>query len=200
MKLKFQFIHFQNGLPSSPLLFVELQKKYGDTFSFYLGVDNLQITTTNKDFIKEVFIKQFSKFIDREVITPLTDCFPMYESLLQIGRNGPHGYGWKEIRSVVSPAFTTGKMKLMHPILHERSMTFVEHLKKKSEVNPIFDLYEEFQALTMDVIGRTAFGVDADSINNREDVFYIQCRNFFNEFTLRKSYVMLLGCKYSLIL
>ena len=182
-------------MTSSPLLFVELQKKYGDTFSFYLGVDNLQIATTNKDFIKEVFIKQFSKFTDREVITPLTDCFPMYESLLQIGRNGPHGYGWKEIRSVVAPAFTTGKMKLMHPVLHERSMTLVEMLSKKSKENPIIDLYEEFQALTMDVIGRTAFGVDADSINNREDVFYIQCRKFFNEFNLRKSFALLIGCK-----
>ena len=175
---------------------VNLHKKYGETLSFYLGVHDLRISTTNKEFIKEVFIKQFSKFTDREYATPLTDCFPMYESLLQIGRSGPHGYGWKDIRSIVSPAFTTGKMKLMHPILHERSMTFVDHLKKKSKENPIIDLYEEFQALTMDVIGRTAFGVDADSINNREDVFYTQCRSFFNEFTLRKSYVMLIGCKH----
>ncbi|KAE9546717.1 hypothetical protein FO519_010071, partial [Halicephalobus sp. NKZ332] len=167
--LEYAKVYFQKGLPYTPLVMNDLHKTYGDTLAFYLGVDNLRISTTNKDFIKEVYIKQFSKFTDRELVTLLTDCFPMYESLLQIGRTGPHNYGWKETRSIVSPAFTTGKMKLMHPMLHERSMTLVEILKKKTEENSVIDLYEEFQALTMDVIGRTAFGVDSDSLNNRQD-------------------------------
>lgn len=177
------------------MIFYDWQKKYGDTFGFYLGVRTFQISTTNKEFIREVFIKQFSKFTDRELVTPLTDCFPMYESLLQIGKFGPRNYGWKEIRSIVSPAFTTGKMKLMHPILHERSMMLTEILAKKSEENPIIDLYEEFQALTMDVIGRTAFGVDADSLNNREDLFYVQCRKFFGDFNMKNSMALLIGCE-----
>ncbi|KAE9546929.1 hypothetical protein FO519_009859, partial [Halicephalobus sp. NKZ332] len=182
-----------HGLAASPQFNIEMHKKYGDTVAFYLGADNLRIITINKDFVKEVFIKQFSKFTDREVVTPLTDCFPAYESLLQIGRTGPHNYGWKEIRSIVSPAFTTGKMKLMHPVLHERTMTFVDILKKKTEKNPVIDLYEEFQALTLDVIGRTAFGVDADSLNDREDTFYVQCRKLVSEFSLRKSFALLIG-------
>jgi hypothetical protein len=43
-----------------------------------------------------------------------SDVFPLADSLLQIGRDA-HGedYGWKAVRSVVSPTFTTGKMRLV---------------------------------------------------------------------------------------
>uniref|UniRef100_A0A914YX71 Uncharacterized protein n=1 Tax=Panagrolaimus superbus TaxID=310955 RepID=A0A914YX71_9BILA len=46
--------------------------------------------------------------------TTWTNGYPMGESLLQVDKEGPHGYGWKEIRSIASPTFTTGKMKMVH--------------------------------------------------------------------------------------
>uniref|UniRef100_A0AC34QP73 Cytochrome P450 n=1 Tax=Panagrolaimus sp. JU765 TaxID=591449 RepID=A0AC34QP73_9BILA len=179
-----KIIYFK-GREFTPMVFHDYQKLY--------GVENLQISTTNREFIKEVFIKQFSKFVERELLTPLTDCFPIYESLLQIGKTGPHKYGWKDIRSVVSPAFTTGKMKMMHPILFERSTALVDILSKKAKEDDIIDLYEEFQALTMDVIGRTAFGVNCDALNDRNDLFYVKCRKFFNEFNMKNSFALLIG-------
>uniref|UniRef100_A0AC34QXN3 Cytochrome P450 n=1 Tax=Panagrolaimus sp. JU765 TaxID=591449 RepID=A0AC34QXN3_9BILA len=123
----------------------------------------------------------------------MTDGFPMSESLLGIGKTGPNNYGWKDIRSVVSPAFTTSKMKLMFPNIFERSQVLTNVLENKCQNDEIIDVYEEFQALTMDVIGRSAFGVDADSLNNRNDVFYFQCRKFFNELNFEKSLGFFLG-------
>lgn len=178
------------------MILVNWHKTYGETFGYFLGLQYFRISTIDKEFIKEVFIKQFSKFVDREAFSPLLDGFPMAESLLQIGKHGPKGYGWKEIRSVASPAFTSGKMKLMLPIMSERTETLLKILKHKTKENPEINMYDEFQALTMDVIGRTAFGVDADSLNDRDDVFYTQSRAFFYHTSFERSLAFFLGCKF----
>jgi cytochrome P450 len=60
-------------------------------------------------------------------------------------------------------------------------------------------IFSEFQALTLDVIGRTAFGIQPDSINNRKDEFYVSCRTFFNEFTAEKSWGMLIATCFSFL-
>ncbi|KAE9547542.1 hypothetical protein FO519_009247, partial [Halicephalobus sp. NKZ332] len=175
----------KNGPEQGPYLVRELQKKYGDTFCIYLG-SYFQVITIDPDLVKEIFIKQFSNFTDRES-NSFTKGYPLHESLLQVPRTGPRGYGWKEIRSIVSPAFTTGKMRLMHPTIHERVKTFIEVIQKKSQIDECIDIYDELQALTMDVIGRTAFGVEADSLHNRNDEFYVKCREFFYNFAIEKS-------------
>jgi hypothetical protein len=77
----------------------------------------MTVQTTDLDVMKEIYIKQFSNFVDRDT-NPFTEAFPLQESLLQVSQNGPHGYGWKEIRSIVSPTFTTGKMKMVTTVFN----------------------------------------------------------------------------------
>uniref|UniRef100_A0A914E7B2 Uncharacterized protein n=1 Tax=Acrobeloides nanus TaxID=290746 RepID=A0A914E7B2_9BILA len=69
-----------------------------------------QLITCDVDFIKEITIKQFSNFSSRAEYS-FQDVFPMNETLLHIGKYGPHGYGWKEIRTIASQFFTGAKMK-----------------------------------------------------------------------------------------
>ncbi|KAE9548524.1 hypothetical protein FO519_008267 [Halicephalobus sp. NKZ332] len=173
------------GLEDTPYFIQKFQSKFGDTFGVYLG-SYFQVMTVDLDLVKEIFIKQFSNFTDRES-NSFTKGYPMHESLLQVPRTGPRGYGWKEIRSIVSPAFTTGKMRLMHPTIHERVKTFIEVIQKKSQIDDCIDIYDELQALTMDVIGRTAFGIEVDSLNDREDKFYVNCRELINNFSFDHS-------------
>jgi len=123
------FTCYNNGPERLPYLFQELQNKYGETYRVSLGC-YFQIFSTELSLLKGVFIKQFSNLVDRETNT-FTAGYPLYESLLQVSRIGFKGYGWKEIRSVVSLAFTTGKMKLMRPTIHEKMKTFVEASKKR---------------------------------------------------------------------
>ncbi|KAE9553571.1 hypothetical protein FO519_003211 [Halicephalobus sp. NKZ332] len=183
----------RTGKEKTPMILVNWHKKFGETFGYYLGVPYFRISTINKDIIKEVFIKQFSRFVDREAFSPMLDGFPLTESLLQIGKTGSKGYGWKEIRSIASPAFTSGKMKLMFSTIHERTETLVEILNKKTQENPMINIYDEFQALTMDVIGRTAFGVEANSLNDRNDIFYMQARHFIQNTNLENNLGFLIG-------
>uniref|UniRef100_A0A914CXW2 Cytochrome P450 n=1 Tax=Acrobeloides nanus TaxID=290746 RepID=A0A914CXW2_9BILA len=128
------------GLENTPYMRLKLAEIYGKTFGFYAGA-LLEITSTELEFVKEVMIKQFSNFSNRPPFS-LNDVFPIKESLLHIGKSGPHGYGWKEIRSIISPVFTTGKIKLMFGTIHERIETLITVIEKKIEKDPCMDIYE----------------------------------------------------------
>ncbi|KAK0428157.1 hypothetical protein QR680_010642 [Steinernema hermaphroditum] len=187
----------KNGIESMPYLRFEWAKKYGETFGVYIGTE-LEISTTNLEIMREVCIKQFSKFTDRPLIG-FAEGFPLETGVLMAKRGkGEDGYGWKEMRSVVSPTFSSGKLKLMHDAIYKRVKTLAEVLVEKSVTVGELDIYDEFQALTLDVIGHCAFGVECNSLQNREDAFYVNCRKFFNEQTLDKSWAMILSAIFQI--
>uniref|UniRef100_A0A914CBR8 Cytochrome P450 n=2 Tax=Acrobeloides nanus TaxID=290746 RepID=A0A914CBR8_9BILA len=136
------FIKMQKemGTENTPYIRLKLAEMYGKTFGFYVG-SILEINSTDLEFSKEIMIKQFSNFMNRERIT-FQNVFPTKESLLNIGKDGPHGYGWKEIRSIVSPVFTTGKMKLMFGTIHERIETLIKVLENRIQKDDCVDIYE----------------------------------------------------------
>uniref|UniRef100_A0A914PEZ8 Cytochrome P450 n=1 Tax=Panagrolaimus davidi TaxID=227884 RepID=A0A914PEZ8_9BILA len=86
--------------------------------------------------------------------------------------------------------------QLMHQIIHERVIEFTKVLKFKCRENDCIDIYDEFQALTLDVIGRTAFGIEADSLNDRNDEFYVNARKIVAAFTLEKTPLIWLSTGY----
>ncbi|CAD5225195.1 unnamed protein product [Bursaphelenchus okinawaensis] len=183
----------KNGKEDSINMRFRMAKQYGDVVGMYLG-QHFEVTTTDLDIINEVFIKQFSKFVNRPT-QHFGGGYPMNENILQMTREGPgKGYGWKDIRSVISPIFTTGKLKAMFPIMEERVNAFVEHLKgmTSSEENDI-EMYNELQALSLDVIGRCAFGMETECIKDKTDKFYINAQKFFNSINLEESVGMLVG-------
>jgi len=49
------------------------------------------------------------------------------------------GQKWKEMRSKLSPTFTTGKIKMMTPFIEEVAQTFLAHLSGLAENNEPFD-------------------------------------------------------------
>ncbi|CAD5231547.1 unnamed protein product [Bursaphelenchus xylophilus] len=167
-------------------------EKYGWTTGIYLG-GHFEISTNDPEIINEVFIKQFSKFVNRPT-QHFGAGYPMNENILQMTKEGVpgRGYGWKEVRSVISPIFTTGKLKAMFPVMEERVDEFVKFLKSRVGLGEI-EMYRELQALTLDVIGRCAFGMKTDCINDKNDVFYVNTQTFFNCLNLEESKGMFLG-------
>uniref|UniRef100_A0A8C9XJL0 unspecific monooxygenase n=1 Tax=Sander lucioperca TaxID=283035 RepID=A0A8C9XJL0_SANLU len=78
---------------------------------------------------------------------------------------------WRRIRSVLSPSFTSGRLKevqfppalyLLCPFLHVEQNIF--------STKPL-ELKEFFGPYSMDVVTSTAFSVDIDSLNNPSDPF-----------------------------
>ncbi|KAK7806216.1 hypothetical protein U0070_008879, partial [Myodes glareolus] len=78
---------------------------------------------------------------------------------------------WKRIRALLSPTFTSGKLKEMFPIIEEYGDILVKYLRREAEKGKPLNMKEIFGAYSMDVITSAAFGVNVDSLNNPKDLF-----------------------------
>ncbi|XP_059243271.1 cytochrome P450 3A24-like, partial [Mustela nigripes] len=78
---------------------------------------------------------------------------------------------WKRIRTLLSPTFTSGKLKEMFPIIGHYGDVLVRNLRKEAEKGKPINLKDIFGAYSMDVITSTSFGVNIDSLNNPQDPF-----------------------------
>uniref|UniRef100_A0A4W6CQW1 unspecific monooxygenase n=1 Tax=Lates calcarifer TaxID=8187 RepID=A0A4W6CQW1_LATCA len=78
---------------------------------------------------------------------------------------------WRRIRSVLSPSFTSGRLKEMFDIMKRHSANLISSMKKKADKDEPLELKEFFGPYSMDVVTSTAFSVDIDSLNNPSDPF-----------------------------
>ncbi|KAJ4945197.1 hypothetical protein JOQ06_013732 [Pogonophryne albipinna] len=78
---------------------------------------------------------------------------------------------WRRIRSVLSPSFTSGRLKEMFSIMKHHSANLLSSMKKKADKDEPLEMKEFFGPYSMDVVTSTAFSVDIDSLNNPSDPF-----------------------------
>uniref|UniRef100_A0A4W4GZ29 unspecific monooxygenase n=1 Tax=Electrophorus electricus TaxID=8005 RepID=A0A4W4GZ29_ELEEL len=141
----------------------ECYKKYGRIWGIYDARQPV-LSIMDKDIIKTILIKEcYSLFTNRRNFRlngPLYDAVSIVED-----------DDWRRIRSVLSPSFTSGRLKEMFRIMKTHSHSLVQHLAKTSKREEAADIKEFFGAYSMDVVTSTAFSVDIDSLNNPEDPF-----------------------------
>ncbi|CAG2121720.1 unnamed protein product, partial [Medioppia subpectinata] len=73
---------------------------------------------------------------------------------------------WKRVRSVVTPAFTTGKLKAMMASIEGIADQFVNNLDVFAKSGETVDMRKYLGAFAMDVISACAYGINVESINN----------------------------------
>lgn len=90
---------------------------------------------------------------------------------------------WRDMRSTLSPAFTGSKMRLMMPLLNDCSISFCGMLRKEIEekhhsssdhavVGVEHDLKDLFSRIHTDAIASAAFGLQVNSLSDRDNEFY----------------------------
>ncbi|XP_042542689.1 cytochrome P450 3A9-like [Dipodomys spectabilis] len=142
---------------------VECYKKYGKLWGLYDGRQPL-LAITDPDVIKTVLVKEcYSTFTNRPPFGPTG----FMKNAVSISEDED----WKRIRTLLSPTFTSGKLKEMFPIIREFSDGLVENLRPQAEKGKPVALRDIFGAYSLDVITGTSFGVNIDSLNNPQDVF-----------------------------
>lgn len=147
---------------------------------------------TDLDMAKAILIKDFNKFVNRSN-TPTTSLLqrnPLLGNLFNL-----HGEEWKALRSKLSPTFTSGKIKYMFNTVAEVS----EQLKAtfKAEVGPpekggaILKVHDLLSRFTIDVIGRSAFGIECNSLKDPQTEFRVLGEKFFSNSNINIRWALL---------
>ncbi len=82
----------------------------------------------------------------------------------------------------------------MFPIMTGTADILIHNLEQKAKTGDSFDIYDNYQRLTLDVIGRCGFGLRTDAQTDPEDPFLVNIRTLFN--TLSKTILLPLVSKY----
>lgn len=138
------------------------------------------IVLRDPELVKSVFVKDFMSFHDRgPYINEKED--PLAAHLFFI-----RGTKWRNLRTRLSPTFTSGKMKMMFPILQKCSEELKDLLKEPARKGEIVEMKEIAARFTTDIILLCAFGIETNSLKNPDAEFRQMGRKIFQP-TIKQS-------------
>ncbi|KAM4631555.1 cytochrome P450 3A24-like [Discoglossus pictus] len=148
-------------------------KKYGNIWGLYDGRRPV-LVVLDTAIIKTVLVKEcFTLFTNRRLL-PLAGPLEAAVSMVKDEQ-------WKRIRTVLSPTFTSGKLKQMFPLIKHYGDLLVKNVQKKVDNKETsFNMKDVFGAYSMDVVLSTSFSVTVDSINNPNDPFVTNSKKLLN--------------------
>uniref|UniRef100_A0AAT9UUR2 Cytochrome P450 6PZ12 n=1 Tax=Maconellicoccus hirsutus TaxID=177089 RepID=A0AAT9UUR2_MACHI len=124
------------------------------------------------ELIRDILIKDFAFFSDRGITSDRTN-EPMSYHLFNM-----KGDEWKNLRIKLTSTFTSGKMKMMFPLLTRCGEKLSQVIDKIPE-NESFDVKDLFARYTTDAIGTCAFGLETNSLDNPNSEFRIMGKKIF---------------------
>ena len=125
------------------------------------------------DLVKHILIKDFDTFPNRGHFFNEADD-PLSANLFNI-----EDEQWKNLRKKFSPTFSSGKIKMMFPIVLEIAENMLSILNKESCKPGPVDIKDLLSRFTTDVIGSVAFGINCNSLEDKSTKFYeMGTRNF----------------------
>lgn len=135
----------------------EMHKKHGMTFGRYDGVFPT-ISTIDPELVKAILVKNFDSFTD-----VLNVEVKERHTTLDISR----GETWRELRKLLSPTFSSGKLKnMLSPMdsLSDRMISVLEERRRKND--GVVNVSEMLQCFALEVISKCAFGIETDLYKN----------------------------------
>ncbi|CAH1181322.1 unnamed protein product [Phyllotreta striolata] len=134
-------------------------QKFGGLYEF----QRPQLVLTDLELISNVFQKDFLHFVNRVgFINEETD--PLSGNLFNLKDEK-----WKIVRTMLTPTFTSGKIKMMFETMVNCTQDF-EKLLDKSLNEPV-NIGAKLLLFTTDIIASVAFGVDAKCMENPNNDF-----------------------------
>ncbi|XP_044147305.1 cytochrome P450 3A9-like [Bufo gargarizans] len=159
------FLGFRKGVVQFDM---ECFKKYGKLWGLYDGRQPV-LAILDPVIIKAILVKE---------------CYTNFTNRRNFGLNGPldsaitiaEDEQWKRIRTVLSPTFTSGKLKEMFQIMSHYSKTLVRNIQVYVDKDEPCAMKDVLGAYSMDVVTSSSFSVNIDSLNNPSDPFVTQTK------------------------
>ncbi|EFA12629.1 cytochrome P450 6a2 [Tribolium castaneum] len=128
---------------------------------FLVTEPNLMIL--DPDYIKNILLKDFHHFVDRGFyFNEKTD--PISANLFTID-----GDQWRNLRTKLTPTFTSSKMKIMFQTVKNCCNNMLEAIASNTDLDK--DLKEFLGRYTVDVVGSCAFGIECNSFKHPDAEF-----------------------------
>ncbi|KAJ7405435.1 Cytochrome P450 3A12 [Willisornis vidua] len=164
-----------SGHRRSRLLLLQLTMSDGLTvsFSWLRFYDGRQpvLAVLDPILIKNILVKEcYTIFTNRRNFG--------LNGLLESALNVAADEQWKRIRTVLSPTFTSGKLKEMFHIINHYGEKLVKNIEKKVANDEFVTVKDIFGAYSMDVVASTSFSVNVDSMSNPNDPFVTNIKKF----------------------
>lgn len=125
------------------------------------------LTIGDPDLIKAVLVKDFDHFVDRRTMKLTSERDKIFSGVLTILT----GEEWKRVRSVLSPIFTSGKMKGMYHLVDHKADELVAFVRRGMKSDSSVSIRKAFGCYTLEVIASCAFGMETNTLVDGDSVF-----------------------------
>lgn len=155
----------------------------GGTILFFIR----SAVVIDPELIKTILVKDFNMFHDRGIYNnPEVD--PMSGHLFSL-----EGQAWRQLRTKLSPTFTSGKMKMMFETILNVAEDLKEFLLENTESGSTeLEMKNILAGFTTDVIGSCAFGIECNSLRAAHCRFREVSRKIFEQSVGQMMWMMFL--------
>ncbi|XP_059482598.1 cytochrome P450 9e2-like isoform X2 [Neocloeon triangulifer] len=135
------------------------------------------------DLVKEVTVKQFDHFTDRQPFTRRSVDELFGRSLLSL-----KGNDWRKMRHNLSPSFTGSKLRGMTDLMVQIGIQYAKFITSRPNYDESLDMKIIFRRFALDVIATTAFGTATNTLENPKSEFYNKSSSIL-DFTGKRKFI-----------
>jgi len=133
----------------------------------YFNFGQPTFVINDEELAKKIMIKDFEYFTDRRAILDANEINNAFMTNLS-------GAEWKQIRSLMSGVFTSGRLKVMFKHIKKVGENYQEHLDDVAEEGVDVDMRVVGGKMTLDAIATAGFGIETNSFKEPDNTFRVQ--------------------------
>lgn len=153
-------------------------KKYkASKFFGYFNFMSKMLIVTDPGLIKKITVKDFNHFINHDDALEMDDLLSRSIFALRDKK-------WRDMRTTLSPIFTSSKMKLMFGLLSDHTRDFIKFMEEQVELgnNINVDVGDIFKLYTADGISTAALGFVGNSTRDKNSQTCRMIQQLDNDF------------------